>query len=109
MSDNEPHVTRQDAIFDPVLLSIAVIWGANFPVYKRLMEDIAPVGLLAVRFAGMTTLLLVILAATGRLRSTPRKMWLPVLLAGALIMGTQQISFVVGLNLTAAGEGSLLF
>ena len=82
MSDNEPHVTRQDAIFDPVLLSIAVIWGANFPVYKRLMEDIAPVGLLAVRFAGMTTLLLVILAATGRLRSTPRKMWLPVLLAG---------------------------
>ncbi|HUS80281.1 MAG TPA: DMT family transporter [Armatimonadota bacterium] len=100
---------RSGAILDPVLLSVAVIWGANFPVYKSLMHYIAPTGLLAVRFVTMTSLLLVILWVTGRLRHNPRSMWLPLFLAGVLVMGTQQVSFVLGLNLTAAGEGSLLF
>lgn len=100
---------RCEPVLDPVLLSVAILWGGNFPVYKRLMAVIDPVGLLSVRFAAMGGLLLIILAATGRLRHTSRTMWLPVFVAGVLIMGLQQLSFVTGLNLTAAGEGSLLF
>ncbi len=100
---------RREPILDPVLLVVAIIWGGNFPVYKRLMEVIPPEGLLAVRFVSITLLLLVVLGVTGRLRNNPRGMWLPLFLAGALVMGTQQLTFVLGLNLTAAGEGSLLF
>ena len=109
MSENESQVEKQDGIIDPVLLSIAIIWGANFPVYKRLMDDIPAVGLLAVRFIATTSILLVILWASGRLRRNPRAMWLPMFLAGVLIMGGQQITFVLGLDRTASGEGALLF
>jgi drug/metabolite transporter (DMT)-like permease len=109
MSDNEPQTEKQDGIIDPVLLSIAIIWGANFPVYKRLLDDIPPVGLLAVRFIVTTSILLVILWASGRLRRNPRAMWLPMFLAGVLVMGAQQMTFVLGLDRTASGEGALLF
>ena len=109
MSDNEPQTEKQDGIIDPVLLSIAIIWGANFPVYKRLLDDIPAVGLLAVRFIVTTSILLVILWASGRLRRNPRAMWLPMFLAGVLVMGAQQMTFVLGLDRTASGEGALLF
>lgn len=108
MTEPQPS-PRCEPILDPILLSVAILWGGNFPVYKRLMDSIEPVGLLAVRFVAMGGLLLVILAVTGRMRHTSRRMWLPVFLAGVLVMGTQQLTFVLGLNLTAAGEGSLLF
>lgn len=97
-------------ILDPILLSVAIIWGGNFVAYKYLMGLIAPAGLLAVRYVLITVLLLAVLEFRGQLRTgNSRTMWLRLALAGVLIMGLQQIAFVTGLNLTAAGEGSLLF
>ncbi len=97
-------------VLDPILLSVAIIWGGNFVAYKYLMDQIAPAGLLAVRFVLITILLLAVLEFRGQLRTgNSRTMWLRLALAGVLIMGVQQIAFVTGLNLTAAGEGSLLF
>jgi drug/metabolite transporter (DMT)-like permease len=51
-----------------------------------------------------------VLSMRGQLlQGNSRGMWLRLGLAGVLIMGTQQVLFVTGLDLTAAGEGSLLF
>lgn len=95
---------------DPVLLSVAIFWGGNFVAYKYLMALISPAALLVARYVLITLLLLGLVAARGRLRSgNSPMMWLHIGLAGLLIMGLQQIAFVTGLNLTAAGEGSLLF
>lgn len=97
-------------ILDPILLSVAICWGGNFVAYKYLMDFVAPAGLLAVRYLLITAMLLAVLEWRGSLRrgNTPG-MWKHLLIAGVLIMGVQQIAFVTGLNLTAAGEGSLLF
>ncbi|MGD9496899.1 MAG: DMT family transporter [Armatimonadota bacterium] len=101
---------RAGAAFDPVLALVALIWGANFVAYKYLMEFIPARGLLAARFGAITVVLLVVLAWRGQLvRGNSPAMWLRLFLAGVLVMGTQQISFVSGLDFTAAGEGSLLF
>ncbi len=97
------------AIVDPWLASVALIWGGNFVTYKILLDNISPTGLLAARFVIVTALLMAILWLTGRLRRNEPGMWLRLFLAGVLIMGVQQIMFVHGLNLTAAGEGALLF
>jgi len=99
-----------DGILDPVLLLVALFWGGNFVAYKYLMALISPAGLLAARFVLITGMLLAVLGLRGRLRSgNSPGMWLHIGLAGVLIMGLQQVAFVTGLNLTAAGEGSLLF
>ncbi|MGI5820294.1 MAG: DMT family transporter [Armatimonadota bacterium] len=101
---------RCGAVLDPVLLSVALVWGGNFVAYKYLMGLIAPSGLLAVRYVLITAILLGVLEWRGQLRTgNSRGMWLRLGIAGVLIMGLQQIAFVTGLNLTAAGEGSLLF
>lgn len=101
---------RCGPIVDPILLLVAVFWGGNFVAYKHLMSLVSPAGLLATRFVFITGMLLVVLGARGRLRrGNTRAMWLHIGLAGVLIMGLQQVAFVTGLNLTAAGEGSLLF
>lgn len=97
-------------ILDPILLSVAIVWGGNFVAYKYLMELIPPAGLLAARFISITAILLGVLAVRGQLlRGNTRRMWVRLFAAGVLIMGVQQITFVSGLNLTAAGEGSLIF
>jgi len=97
-------------IIDPILLFVAFLWGGNFVAYKYLMGIIPARGLLAARFLAITIILLAVLELRGRLRrfNSPG-MWLRLLAAGLLVMGLQQISFVSGLNLTAAGEGSLVF
>ncbi|MEA3401791.1 MAG: DMT family transporter [Armatimonadota bacterium] len=101
---------RCGPILDPILLSVAIIWGGNFVAYKYLMAAIPARGLLAARFISITVLLLAILGVRGRLRQgNTRAMWVRLFLAGVLIMGLQQIAFVTGLDLTAAGEGSLIF
>ncbi len=96
-------------IVDPWLAFVALIWGGNFVTYKILLTNLPATGLLAVRFVAVTSLLLLFLWVTGRLRRNEPGMWLRLFLAGVLIMGTQQLMFVHGLNLTAAGEGALLF
>ncbi len=101
---------HQGAVLDPILLFVAFVWGGNFVAYKYLLDLISPAGLLAARFIAITLILLGVLAWRGRLRrgNTPA-MWLRLFLAGVLVMGVQQVTFVCGLNLTAAGEGSLMF
>lgn len=97
-------------VLDPVLLSVAICWGGNFVAYKYLMDFVPPAGLLMVRYVLITAMLLLVLELRGNLRTgNSRGMWKHLLVAGVLIMGMQQIAFVTGLNLTAAGEGSLLF
>lgn len=97
-------------VIDPVLLLVAFLWGGNFVAYKYLMGMIPARGLLAARFIAITVILLVVLELRGRLRrGNSREMWLRLAPAGLLVMGLQQISFVSGLDLTAAGEGSLVF
>jgi len=101
---------RCGTFLDPVLLLVAFFWGGNFVTYKYLMGFIPAAGLLATRFVLITVMLLVVLAIRGQLtRGNTRGMWLRLALAGVLIMGVQQVLFVSGLDLTAAGEGSLLF
>ncbi len=108
--DNDTIESVCGPILDPVLLSVVICWGGNFVAFKYLMDFVGPTGLLLVRYALITVLLLAVLELRGQLRTGNSKtMWVHLSVAGALIMGGQQIAFVLGLNLTAAGQGSLLF
>lgn len=111
MAQPEPGAAKPcGPVIDPILLLVAILWGGNFVAYKYLMGLIPAAGLLVARFIAITVILLIVLELRGRLRrGNTRAMWLRLVPAGLLVMGLQQISFVSGLNLTAAGEGSLVF
>ncbi len=108
--DHNAGEDRHEAVLDPILLFVAIVWGGNFVAYKYLMALVPAPGLLAARFIAITLILLAVLGWRGRLlRGNTRAMWLALFPAGVLVMGMQQLSFVTGLDRTAAGEGSLLF
>jgi drug/metabolite transporter (DMT)-like permease len=90
------------------LIAVAVIWGANFVIVKVALEELSPLALNALRFPLASALLLVILRGRGRLHLPERRDFGRVLGLGVLGNIVYQMLFIYGLDLTRAGNASLL-
>jgi drug/metabolite transporter (DMT)-like permease len=92
---------------DASLLLMAMIWGVNFVVVKFATGVLPPLPFNAVRVALAAIILLVI----GAMRPHPwpnRKQTIALLGLGVLGNGIYQMLFISGINLTRAGDASLL-
>ena len=103
-----PPKRRFWAVLDPWLLSVALIWGGNFAVYKLVLAQVTPLVVVGVRYGLMA---LPLLLAARVLTSHPpldRAHWGALLYAGLVVQSVQQLSFIVGVNLATAVEAALL-
>lgn len=90
------------------LLALAVIWGVNFSVVKAVLGEIPPLGFNALRFP---LAVLVLAWMLRRLRDAPsidRADWPRLIALGVLGNVAYQFCFIVGIDLTRAGNASLL-
>lgn len=86
---------------------LALIWGANFSVIKVAFEFLSPLGFNALRFPLASAVLVAVLLA--RRSPLPRRSdWVPLLLLGLVGHVGYQLCFIVGLEATTAGNGSIL-
>jgi drug/metabolite transporter (DMT)-like permease len=92
---------------DPVLLTVACIWGAGNLVTKWLLEVMDPAALLAVRMGTVAVLMAGLLLASRRPRLAHRD-WLMLVLVGGGIVAIQLLSFNYAMRMTTGSEGSLL-
>lgn len=90
------------------LLVASVLWGANFSVMKSALEEIGPLAFNALRFPLAALALLAILRWRGRRLLPPRGDWLKVAALGLVGHVGYQLLFIVGVDLTLAGNASLL-
>jgi len=90
------------------LLVVALIWGGNFSVIKVALTELSPAALNALRFPLASALLVAILWARGRLQLPDRRDWAHVVAMGVLGNVVYQMLFIHGLDLTRAGNASLL-
>jgi drug/metabolite transporter (DMT)-like permease len=90
------------------LLGVSVIWGTNFAVIKVALEELSPGALNALRFPIASAVLLLLLWWRGRLGFPRRQDVWRVLGLGVLGNVLYQLLFIHGLNLTSAGNASLL-
>ena len=90
------------------LLGVAVIWGTNFAVIKVALEDLSPEALNALRFPLASILLVGVLRIRGRLRFPEREDVAKLVGLGILGNVLYQLLFIHGLDLTSAGNASLL-
>lgn len=95
-------------VFDPWLLSVALIWGVNFVVYKVLLAHVTALVVVGTRFGLMAPPL--VAAAVLFIKHPPitradlrRLLW-----AGLVIYSLQQITFIYGVYLSTATEAALL-
>lgn len=90
------------------LLFMVVIWGINFSVGKIALEDLSPLTFNALRFPLGAALLYILLRRRGRIPLPAREDLGLVLMLGLLGNLLYQMFFIFGLDLTRAGNASLL-
>jgi drug/metabolite transporter (DMT)-like permease len=90
------------------LIGVALIWGFNFSFVKEALEEMTPLTLNALRFPLASGLLVLILWRRGTLQLPAREDTLRVLGLGVLGNVIYQLLFIYGLDLTLAGNASLL-
>lgn len=99
----------RDLRAEALLLMGALIWAANYPVAKYGISRIDIFVFNALRFVVAAALLAVLVRARGRpWIVVSRADWLRLLRAGFVANVLYQIAFIVGLNLTTAGNSAVL-
>lgn len=103
--ESEPHRASRA---DLGLLALTLIWAVNFSVIKAGLSDVPPFVFNALRFplAGLTLLLL--LRSRGRIPLPRREDLGRIILLGVFGNVVYQFFFIIGMDLTRAGNASLL-
>lgn len=103
-------MTERESVWraDLALLTVALIWGFNFPIMKSALEQVHPYAFNSVRIT-LSTVFLGVLHLRQRPRvGLPRKLWPEVFDLSMIGYFVYQILFLGGLALTTAGTSSLL-
>ena len=99
---------KGDAVTDLGLVALAAIWGVNFSIVKLVLEQIGPLAFNALRFPLAAAVLgWLVWRGAGDLfpdrRDIPR-----ILLLGVIGNVLYQVTFIIGIDWTYAGNASLL-
>jgi drug/metabolite transporter (DMT)-like permease len=90
------------------LALMVLIWGVNFAVVKRALEVFDPLGFNALRYLIASLFVFLVLRVRGPI-GLPRRRDVPrVLVLGVVGNFIYQMAFILGLNLTRAGNASLM-
>jgi drug/metabolite transporter (DMT)-like permease len=90
------------------LISLAGIWGINFSVVKVVLREMDPFALNAIRFPLAAVAFWLVLRARPGVRVPAREDVPRILLLGLVGNVIYQVCFIQGLDLTLAGNASLL-
>jgi drug/metabolite transporter (DMT)-like permease len=88
--------------------AMVFIWALNFSVVKRALEAFEPLGFNALRFVLASAFVYVVLRWQGPIRLPTRRDAVRLALLGAVGNVLYQMAFIFGLNLTRAGNASVM-
>lgn len=90
------------------LLGMVCIWGLNFAVAKRALATFDPLAFNALRYLLASGFVFLVLRQQGRLELPARGDLARIAVLGVFGNAIYQLAFIVGLDLTTAGSGSLM-
>ena len=90
-----------------LLVLIAAIWGANYPVIKIVLRELPPPAFNALRLLIASSVYLVLVATTARTRPAGRE-WLDLAALGLFGQFLYQLFFMNGLARTSVANASLI-
>lgn len=107
-------MTFRPSRLDALLLLLTLIWGSNFTVIKKAVEEIPPIGFNLLRLLLASAVLMAALPCfvpdPGRaIRAIRRRDWIALVLLGMLGHCLYQIAFMRGIVQTSVANTSLIF
>ncbi len=108
-----PHTQVRDWKADAALLFVVLVWGFNFPIIKAVLEVMPPHAMNFFRLAFSALILGGFYTMRQRRRGLPffaplRAYTGPLIALGLLGYLVYQVTFIVGINHTAAGSAALI-
>lgn len=95
-------------LVDIALVGVALVWGFNFALVKYTLSEMRPLTFNGLRFLLASALTLFLLFLVERNLGVDKRDWGRLLLLGLIGNTAYQIFFIKGLELTKAGNSSLL-
>lgn len=95
-------------VIDALLISTACIWGLNVVIVKQALASISPLSFIAVRFLIASCCSWALLRWKEPIRTYHPGDWPKFVWLGITAHALQQILFITGINLTTAGNTSLI-
>ncbi len=111
MSEQEPVPSPPGTslgLVDLAMLGVVLIWGSNFAVVKYALNEMRPLAFNGLRFIFASALMAALVLLTQRSLRVERRDWGRLVLAGFMGNTIHQVSWIVGLAGTKAGNSSLL-
>jgi drug/metabolite transporter (DMT)-like permease len=99
---------RRFALADLLLIIVAVIWGFNVVAVKLALGTLTPLTFNALRFVGAALASWLLLSFSGQGLLHLKADWRRIGVLGLLGHGVYQVMFILGTNLTSAGNTALL-
>lgn len=90
------------------MLALTVVWGFNFPIVKAAFAELPPLVFNALRFAGATILLLLVLRRIDPEPPSSHPAWSKLFVLGLVGNGAYQLLFINGLARTTAGNSAII-
>lgn len=87
---------------------MVLIWGVNFAVVKRALEAFSPLGFNALRYVLASAFVYAVLRSRGRLRRPAAEDLRRIVVLGLVGNTAYQMAFILGLDLTRAGNAALM-
>jgi drug/metabolite transporter (DMT)-like permease len=103
---NEPRLNIRRAQL--LLLLTATIWASNYPIAKYALSQMNALVFNGFRFITAAAVLSLIIVSRGEWISVARADWRNILRVGIVASVLYQCAFIVGLNLTTAGNAAVI-
>lgn len=100
--------THSDKRAELLLLIVVVIWAANYPIAKYALGGMSAFAFNAVRYVVAAIVLAIILAGRNSWMPVAREDWRDLLRAGVIAGIVYQLAFILGLDLTTAGNSAIM-
>jgi drug/metabolite transporter (DMT)-like permease len=107
-SDDSPAAVQGFTVYDALLLGVVITWGANPAALKWALQYMEPVAFNAIRFLLATLVPVGILLASREEFRWQRGDGPTLLALGLAGHGFYQVTFIIALNLTLAGNAALI-
>ena len=91
-----------------LLFTVVLIWASNYPIAKWGLRELSPLMFNSIRYVVATCVLAILFFSRTKWTPIVKGDWYKLIRAGVVANVIYQMGFIIGLNMTSAGNAAVL-